>query len=189
MMMMGHPMFDALQRNRNSPKEMISRYGPGGQKITFLKQDDSAATASQHDFKQFHEMPASSTLLTNYDPFYSPLLSRLDSVFQQMGLGDGDESCREKLVCLMYANPAKYAPYSNLVSAQLSRELNQLRKPATDNTEIMRFFRYMRAAREGQEESQCQQYEKCPKLTENTNPAMIKTFNDINKLVQARRFH
>ncbi|KAI8423229.1 hypothetical protein MSG28_014265 [Choristoneura fumiferana] len=31
------------------------------------------------------------------------------------------ESCREQLICLMYASPAKYAPYSNLVSAQLSR--------------------------------------------------------------------
>lgn len=189
MVMMGHPMFDALNKHQQESKDTISRYGPGGQKVTFMRQDDSATAASQNDFKQFHEMPSSSTLLTNYDPFYSPLLSRLDSVFQQMGLGEGDESCREKLVCLMYANPAKYAPYSNLVSAQLSRELNQLRKPSTDNTEILRFFRYMRAAREGQEETHCDQYEKCPNLTENTNPAMIKTFNDINKLVQARKLH
>lgn len=77
------------------------------------------------DFKVFHKIPSSSILLTSYDPFYSPLLSRLDAVFQQLGLGDGKapetEACRERLVCLMYANPAKYAPYSNLVSAQLSR--------------------------------------------------------------------
>lgn len=77
-------------------------------------------STKRDDFKIFHDIPSSSLLLTNYDPFYSPLLSRLDSVFQQLGLGT-DEICREKLVCLMYSNPAKYAPYSNLVSAQLSR--------------------------------------------------------------------
>lgn len=74
------------------------------------------------DFKTFHDIPNSSLLLTNYDPFYSPLLSRLDVVFQQLNLGkNANEKCREKMICMMYANPAKYAPYSNLVSAQLSR--------------------------------------------------------------------
>ncbi|KAF2906105.1 hypothetical protein ILUMI_00076, partial [Ignelater luminosus] len=77
------------------------------------------------DYKVFHKIPPSSLLLTTYDPFYSPLLSRLDAVFQQLGLGydktPQTERCRERLVCMMYANPAKYAPYSNLVSAQLSR--------------------------------------------------------------------
>lgn len=77
--------------------------------------------SKKDDFKVFHDIPASSLLLTSYDPFYSPLLSRLDSVFHQVHLDAGSEPCREKLVCLMYANPAKYMPYSNLVSAQLSR--------------------------------------------------------------------
>ena len=77
--------------------------------------------SKKDDFKVFHDIPASSLLLTNYDPFYSPLLSRLDSVFQQLNLDDGNEVCREKIICLMYASPAKYIPYSNLVSAQLSR--------------------------------------------------------------------
>lgn len=78
--------------------------------------------SKRDDFKVFHDIPSSSLLLSNYDPFYSPLLSRLDAVFQQLGLPrNSDEKCREKLVCLMYSNPAKYAPYSNLVSAQLSR--------------------------------------------------------------------
>jgi hypothetical protein len=78
--------------------------------------------SKRDDFKVFHDIPSSSLLLSNYDPFYSPLLSRLDAIFQQLGLLKAtDETCREKLVCLMYSNPAKYAPYSNLVSAQLSR--------------------------------------------------------------------
>lgn len=77
--------------------------------------------SKKDDFKVFHDIPASSMLLTNYDPFYSPLLSRLDAVFHQLSLDGDNEACREKLVCLMYASPAKYMPYSNLVSAQLSR--------------------------------------------------------------------
>lgn len=77
--------------------------------------------SKKDDFKVFHDIPASSMLLTNYDPFYSPLLSRLDAVFHQLNLAGDNEACREKLVCLMYASPAKYMPYSNLVSAQLSR--------------------------------------------------------------------
>lgn len=82
----------------------------------------SGFSSKKDDFKIFHDIPSSSHLLMNYDPFYSPLLSRLDTIFQQLGLGaTSDEKCREKLVCLMYSNPAKYAPYSNLVSAQLSR--------------------------------------------------------------------
>lgn len=77
--------------------------------------------ANMNTFQSFQKVPNSSLLLSNYDPFYSPLLSRLDSVFAQLKLNSEEESCREKLICLMYANPAKYAPYSNLVSAQLSR--------------------------------------------------------------------
>ncbi|CAH1973348.1 unnamed protein product [Acanthoscelides obtectus] len=145
------------------------------------------------DYKVFHKIPSSSMLLTSYDPFYSPLLSRLDAVFQQLGLGDEKskevERCRERLVCLMYANPAKYAPYSNLVSAQLSRELNELRKPSSDNPDILRFFRYMKAAKDGQDGGQCSAYGGCPSMSENKpSPAMLTTFNDINKLVLARKF-
>lgn len=77
--------------------------------------------ANVNTFQQFQKVPDSSLLLSNYDPFYSPLLSRLDSVFAQLKINSDKEICREKVICLMYANPAKYAPYSNLVSAQLSR--------------------------------------------------------------------
>lgn len=120
-------MYDSATANN-----ALSRFGIGG--ATYVNSpaiDYSRNTnfgtgmmmvsTKKNDFKEFHDIPASSMLLTNYDPFYSPLLSRLDAVFQQMGLGPGNEKCREKLVCLMYASPAKYAPYSNLVSAQLSR--------------------------------------------------------------------
>uniref|UniRef100_A0A1E1WPP5 Uncharacterized protein n=2 Tax=Pectinophora gossypiella TaxID=13191 RepID=A0A1E1WPP5_PECGO len=99
------------------------------------------------------------------------------------------EACREQLICFMYASPAKYAPYSNLVSAQLSRELNELRRPVSDNPEILRFFRYMRAARRGQEGSDCMRA--FPACVANAAPAhtMIAAYHDINKLVTARKLH
>lgn len=53
------------------------------------------------------------------DPFYSPILTKLDQVFVQLGYTD--EPCRERLVCNMYRNPSKYSPHSNYVSAELSR--------------------------------------------------------------------
>jgi hypothetical protein len=106
---------------------MLTRYGLTQQKSDLpysahvpTQTQKSKLNAKKDDFKTFHDIPSSSLMLSTYDPFYSPLLSRLDAVFQQMNLGK-DEKCREKLICMMYANPAKYAPYSNLVSAQLSR--------------------------------------------------------------------
>ncbi|XP_002013290.2 uncharacterized protein LOC6587809 isoform X1 [Drosophila persimilis] len=144
--------------------------------------------AVMNTFQSFQKVPNSSLLLSNYDPFYSPLLSRLDSVFAQLKLNSANETCREKLICLMYSNPAKYAPYSNLVSAQLSRELNELRKPTSDNPDILRFFKYMRAAKDGQDGVDCEQsFVKCTEFKDFENPAMLSTYNDINKLVQARK--
>ncbi len=119
-------MYDAATANNNA----ISRFGMNEQQMymqpepsmmTTVNKRDEMIASKKDDFKIFHDIPMSSMLLTNYDPFYSPLLSRLDAVFQQMGLTMGNEHCREKLVCLMYSSPAKFAPYSNLVSAQLSR--------------------------------------------------------------------
>jgi hypothetical protein len=55
------------------------------------------------------------------DPFYSPILERLDKVFNQLGFQD--EVCRERLVCSMYKNPQRYSPHSNFISAELSRSV------------------------------------------------------------------
>ncbi|XP_055677132.1 uncharacterized protein LOC129786264 [Lutzomyia longipalpis] len=192
----GNGLYDgATSETQNS----IVKFGPHGQKVSYMMSPDgnyyskyhnSMMSAKRDDFKIFHDIPASSMLLTNYDPFYSPLLSRLDAIFQQLGLGTGEEACRQKLVCLMYASPAKYAPYSNLISAQLSRELNELKKPTSDNPDIMRFFKYMKAAKDGQDGVNCDMTNRdCIDLKDNTSPAMITTFNDINKLVQARKLH
>ncbi|CRK92100.1 CLUMA_CG005660, isoform A [Clunio marinus] len=177
-------MYDAAQTNN-----ALSQLGMDRVMNVDNINKNNGFLSKRDDFKVFHDIPSSSLLLTNYDPFYSPLLSRLDAVFQQLGLDSGkDESCREKLVCLMYSNPAKYAPYSNLVSAQLSRELNELRKPTSDNPDILRFFRYMRSAKDGQDGIDCEiAYKDCLTFNDMSGPAMINTFNEINKLVQARK--
>lgn len=70
---------------------------------------------------------------------------------------------------------------------RLNRELNELKKPSSDNPEILRFFRYMKAAKIGQDGKDCNLvYSDCSSLQELDQPAMISTYNDINKLVQAR---
>lgn len=110
-------MYESAQANN-----ALSSIGLDKMTLADSHNRNSGFISKRDDFKIFHDIPQSSLLLSNYDPFYSPLLSRLDAVFQQLGLeSTNDEKCREKLVCLMYSNPAKYAPYSNLVSAQLSR--------------------------------------------------------------------
>jgi hypothetical protein len=93
----------------------------------------------------------------------------------------------------MYRSPARYAPYSNLVSAQLSRELNELRKPSSDNPDVLRFFRYMKAAKDGQDGLRCEDvYGNCENARDDQtirqNQAMLATYQDIDKLVHARKF-
>ncbi|XP_053619717.1 uncharacterized protein Osi24 [Plodia interpunctella] len=184
----------------------MSRYGD--QKVSYLPTKNGYyqnQMGAGNNYKVFHKIPASSMILSNYDPFYSPLLSRLDGIFARLGLAPSEnsidgamiggqsvsdvklESCREQLICLMYASPAKYAPYSNLVSAQLSRELNELRRPVSDNPEILRFFRYMRAARRGQEGVDCVRAHPGCSSTNTPEHTMIAAYHDINKLVSARK--
>lgn len=97
------------------------KYGQNSMSNTKLQSGNYYTKDKTEDFKVFHTIPASSHLLANYDPFYSPLLSRIDTVYKQLGYTT--EPCRERLVCQMYKNPAKFAPYSNLISAQLSRSV------------------------------------------------------------------
>lgn len=60
-----------------------------------------------------------STTKASIDPFYSPILEKIDKIFHSLGVND--EPCRERLICSMYKNPVKFSPHSNLLSAELSR--------------------------------------------------------------------
>ncbi|XP_011163940.1 uncharacterized protein LOC105198797 isoform X2 [Solenopsis invicta] len=192
-------MYDESMMQTQKTPDIASRYGFVDSRIShanalsdryYTRHVAAHGLSKKQDFKVFHEIPTSSLLLTNYDPFYSPLLSRLDAVFSR--LGHNTEGCREYAVCAMYRSPARYAPYSNLVSAQLSRELNELRKPSSDNPDVLRFFRYMKAAKDGQDGVKCEEiYANCANAREDQslkqNQAMLATYQDINKLVQARK--
>ncbi|XP_029160740.1 uncharacterized protein LOC114932619 isoform X2 [Nylanderia fulva] len=192
-------MYDESMMQTQKTPDIASRYAFVDTKIShanalsdryYTRHVASHGLSKKQDFKVFHEIPTSSLLLTNYDPFYSPLLSRLDAVFSR--LGHNTEGCREYAVCAMYRSPARYAPFSNLVSAQLSRELNELRKPSSDNPDVLRFFRYMKAAKDGQDGVKCEEiYAGCAYGREDQTPkqnqAMLATYQDINKLVQARK--
>lgn len=70
----------------------------------------------------------------------------------------------------------------------ICRELNELRKPTTDNADILRFFKYMRAAKDGQDGVDCSKtFASCTEFQDFDNPAMVSTYHDINKLVEARK--
>lgn len=92
-----------------------------GININSMKNEDPQLNFIEKQDFSFSNLPNSTFMLYNYDPYYSPLLSRIDKVFLMFSLNETNEACREKLICYIYANPAKYAPYSNLISAQLSR--------------------------------------------------------------------
>ncbi|XP_065350196.1 uncharacterized protein Osi24 isoform X1 [Cloeon dipterum] len=161
-------------------------------------------------FNHFQQVPGHSLIMNGFDPYYSPIVSRLDVVFKQLGYEKKSKECTKRLVCNMYKQPGKYAPYSNLVSAQLSRDLSELQKPVAGGEDSTQFFAYMKAAKDGQEGSDCSAlYPDCDS-TEDTpedqshyqldgakseqstlfgaaSPPMVKTYHEINKLVQARR--
>ncbi|PNF33305.1 hypothetical protein B7P43_G07749, partial [Cryptotermes secundus] len=46
------------------------------------------------------------TVQVTYDPFYSPMLQKMDNVFVQLGFNE--EACRERLVCSMYKTPSRF---------------------------------------------------------------------------------
>ncbi|XP_028128253.2 uncharacterized protein LOC114324586 [Diabrotica virgifera virgifera] len=88
-----------------------------------------------------------------YDSFYSPILEKIDGVLHSLGFVE--EPCKERLICSMYKNPEKFSPHSNLISAELSRDPKELKKPTSTNAAVIRFYKYVQAARDGQDQRDC----------------------------------
>ncbi|KAG7297252.1 hypothetical protein JYU34_019193 [Plutella xylostella] len=86
------------------------------------------------------------------DKFYSPLLDRVDGILAP--LGAADVGCRERAVCSLYREPFSHAPYSNLLSNELSKDSNELVPPAESKIAIL-YYRYVQAARDGQDQNDC----------------------------------
>ncbi|KAK6622102.1 hypothetical protein RUM44_001909 [Polyplax serrata] len=107
----------------------------------------------------------STTVSATYDPFYSPILQKIDNIFVQLNFND--EPCRERLICSMYKTPQRFSPHSNLLSHELSRDARDLQKPLVSNTAVLRFYRYVQAARDGQDKKDCLRlYPSCAVITE-----------------------
>ncbi|XP_018310930.1 uncharacterized protein Osi17 [Mycetomoellerius zeteki] len=87
------------------------------------------------------------------DEYYGPIIARLENIFGQLRFYE--ETCREMLVCSMYKNPTGYSPHSNLVSNELSRDPQELRHDVTGSMSSQKFYRYMNAARHGQNGGDC----------------------------------
>ncbi|XP_018321606.1 uncharacterized protein LOC108734517 [Agrilus planipennis] len=107
------------------------------------------------------EDPIQKAAAITYDPFYSPILEKIEKILT--GLGFVEDQCRERLICSMYKNPVKWSPYSNLVSVELSRDAKDLQKPTYANAAVVKFHRYVQAARDGQDQRNCSKlYSSCP---------------------------
>ncbi|CAD6993258.1 unnamed protein product [Ceratitis capitata] len=124
----------------------------------------------------------------NYDPFYSPILLKIDKIVEQLGVTD--DLCKERLICSMYKDPTRYSPHSNFVSSELSRDFNfrllidtnnntlidiivmrkaglktrrlrktsdtsELQPVSNPNGAVVRFYRFIQAARDGQDQRDC----------------------------------
>lgn len=116
--------------HRNGPQSAPSGVGPssgGGNGIpsapgpasTHTRGPPAGYTKSNYNQALTSRLQALTPRPPVHDPFYSPILNRIDVVFA--GLGVHDEGCRERLVCSMYKNPSRFSPHSNLLSAELSK--------------------------------------------------------------------
>ncbi|CAG4964176.1 unnamed protein product [Parnassius apollo] len=86
------------------------------------------------------------------EKFYGALLEKVDAIL--VPIGASGVGCKERAVCALYKDPFKHSPYSNLVSNELSKDSSELVPPA-DSKMALRYYRYVQAARDGQEERDC----------------------------------
>ncbi|XP_013185002.2 uncharacterized protein LOC106130651 [Amyelois transitella] len=86
------------------------------------------------------------------EKFYGNLLERVDKIL--LTLGANDPGCKDRAVCALYRDPFSHAPYSNLVSNELSKDSSELLPPA-DSKMALRYYKYVQAARDGQEQKDC----------------------------------
>ncbi|XP_043266010.1 uncharacterized protein LOC122405386 [Colletes gigas] len=98
------------------------------------------------------------------DEYYGPIVGRLEDIFKQLRFFE--ELCKERLVCSMYKNPTVYSPHSNLVSNELSRDPQELKRTGTESPSSQKFHRYLSAARLGQDGGDCLRMYPCHINTE-----------------------
>lgn len=86
------------------------------------------------------------------EKFYGPMVERVEKILTPMGAFE--PGCKERAICTLYKDPFQHTPYSNLVSNELSKDSKELLPPA-DSKFALRYYKYVQAARNGQENKDC----------------------------------
>lgn len=141
----------------------------------------------QNPAEAFTTQKPTATTVSVYalDPFYGSRLSRIDVIFHQLNMAE--EGCREQVVCNIYKNPKAFTPFSDFLSRQLTVKLEELQRPKVSDERILRFFRYLKAAKEGQDGSDCQaKYPEClVDTTTLSHQPIMKAFEKVSILRNA----
>lgn len=117
-----------------------------------LKENNRIKTETELVKQQQQILAAQDPVTMAADKFYGSLIDAIDGLVNQMGATD--PGCRERAVCAMYRDPFKHTPFSNLVSGHLSKDSSEL-LPAGDSRMALIYYKYVQAAREGQEQKDC----------------------------------
>ncbi|XP_055298911.1 uncharacterized protein LOC129566739 isoform X2 [Sitodiplosis mosellana] len=133
----------------NSAK-VYSTYEPSSQ----VKYSPDKYLIAEKIQSALRQQPAYAQSMIAADPFYGPIVARIDSILNQYS-AYVSEHCKEWLVCNMYKSPAQFSPHSNFLSAELSRDSTELQKPAELNAAVLTFYKYVKAARDGQDQKSC----------------------------------
>ncbi|KAA0185820.1 hypothetical protein HAZT_HAZT010401 [Hyalella azteca] len=152
---------------------------------SLLQEEVEAGQASAPQRTHRNSKTDANIPIYSLDPFYGPRLSRIDAIFFQMKLDEDQEGCREQVVCNMYKNPDVYTPLSDFLSRQLTVTLEELQKPQVADERILRFFRYLQAARTGQDGGDCQiKYSQCAQdTTRLAHKPILDAFHKVSGLM------
>ncbi|XP_076054416.1 uncharacterized protein LOC143033101 [Oratosquilla oratoria] len=120
------------------------------------------------------------------DPFYGPRLSRIDAIFHQVNVHE--EGCRMQLVCNIYKNPSAFTPVSDFLSRQLTVRIEDLTRPKTSDENLLRYFRYLKAAKNGQDDDICNEiYSECSQdTTLLTHQPIMNAYRTVSLLMDNR---
>jgi len=129
---------------------IYSSYEPSSQ----LKYSPDKYLIAEKIQNALRQQPSYAQSVVASDPFYGPIVARIDSILNQYSTYVSD-NCKEWLVCNMYKSPAQFSPHSNFLSAELSRDSTELQKPSTLNAAVLTFYKYVKAARDGQDQKNC----------------------------------
>ncbi|KAG7190689.1 hypothetical protein KM043_006767 [Ampulex compressa] len=139
-----------------SPTKLLPAKAPA-LKHPYVAYPQQTARPAFHQGVQRISQPAAKSAIaprkSHDDDYYGPIIERLEDIFGQLRFHE--EPCRERLVCSMYKSPAVYSPHSNLVSNELSRDPQELKRGATESESSQKFHRYLAAARLGQDGGDC----------------------------------